>query len=332
MQCLYPMKRWIVGKTTNVDGEVIDKGIVTSYDLDFVKTEFGAITREYQEIPCGKCIACRLNYAKDWATRCVLEAKKYEHNEMLTLTYDDEHLPKNKGVDFKTGEILDVVTLCKEDVQKFLKRLRKAFSGVRYFMCGEYGSIHERPHYHLILFNIKVEDKTYFDTNKKGNIQQTSPTIKKIWGKGLISLCPVNYETCEYVARYIMKKQKGKHSKELYEVAGKVAEYTAMSRRPGIAFDYYEEFLKNDYEKKKTYLATKNGLKQVKNSRYFDKLYDIDNPEDMARIKEKRKEDQIEAERTMLSRTELNKQEYLQVRGENLLARLSKKRRKFETG
>ena len=50
-------------------------------------------------VPCGHCVGCRLDYSRVWAERCVHEASKYEHNYFLTLTYDDDHLPKSK----KTG-------------------------------------------------------------------------------------------------------------------------------------------------------------------------------------------------------------------------------------
>jgi hypothetical protein len=63
----------------------------------------------------------------------------------LTLTYDTAHVPiTEKGY----------MTLCKSDVQLFLKRLRKSLpeSKIKYYAVGEYGGKTMRPHYHLILF------------------------------------------------------------------------------------------------------------------------------------------------------------------------------------
>lgn len=37
------------------------------------------------ELPCGQCIGCRLEYSRQWAVRCVLEAMQYEHNYLLHL-------------------------------------------------------------------------------------------------------------------------------------------------------------------------------------------------------------------------------------------------------
>ena len=47
-------------------------------------------------VPCGQCIGCRLDYCRQWATRCMLEAKDYPKGScwFVTFTYDDEHLPE----------------------------------------------------------------------------------------------------------------------------------------------------------------------------------------------------------------------------------------------
>ena len=62
-------------------------------------------------IPCGKCLGCRLDYAKQWANRCQMEAKKHDHNFFITLTYDDDNLPVS-GVNN---------TLRKKDLSSFIK-------------------------------------------------------------------------------------------------------------------------------------------------------------------------------------------------------------------
>lgn len=44
------------------------------------------------QVPCGKCIECRLDHAKMWALRCWHESLKYPFSSFVTLTYDDDHL------------------------------------------------------------------------------------------------------------------------------------------------------------------------------------------------------------------------------------------------
>ena len=106
------------------------------------------------QVPCGKCLECRIQYARSWADRCVLEAKQYKYNYFVTLTYDDAFLPNRNS-------------LCPKDLQLFIKRLRKHYSKkypgvkVRFLASGEYGDLSWRPHYHIILFNCPIDDLTY---------------------------------------------------------------------------------------------------------------------------------------------------------------------------
>ena len=96
-------------------------------------------------LPCGQCIGCRLERSRQWATRLMKELRLHNHASFITLTYDDNNLPKTAD---------GVPTLCLRDMQLFLKSLRKHFQPVqlRYFQCGEYGEKTQRPHYHMILF------------------------------------------------------------------------------------------------------------------------------------------------------------------------------------
>ena len=89
-------------------------------------------------VPCGTCIGCRLDRAREWAIRCYHESKCHVFNSFITLTYSDEKLPPRSE-------------LVKSDLQKFFKRLRDKGYVFRYFACGEYGPLHGRPHYHLLL-------------------------------------------------------------------------------------------------------------------------------------------------------------------------------------
>lgn len=254
------------------------------------------IIKNYIEVPCGKCEACGLTYSKQWMQRCMLEAKQWKFNEMVTLTYNDDNLPKQSGIDPKTGEIREVSTLCKKDVEKFNKDLRKYWKyhygedNIRFYMCGEYGDQKGRPHYHILFFNLNVRDKEFHKNSDTGFPLYTSKILEKIWGKGWVQINEVNEETCAYVARYILKKQKGKGSKEYYKMLGKVPEYTNGSRKPGLAKYFYDEHKDSIYEYDKMVIGTNNGAQQIKPSKYYDRLFDIDEPDKMEQIKQRRKE------------------------------------------
>ena len=69
-------------------------------------------------VPCGKCMACRVKRTMEWSVRILDEASYYKTNTFLTLTYNDENLPKDGS-------------LSKEEVQKYLKGYVKGWMVVR---------------------------------------------------------------------------------------------------------------------------------------------------------------------------------------------------------
>ena len=280
----------------------------------------------YTEIPCGQCIGCRLDYSRQWATRCMLEAKEYKHNAFLTLTYDQEHITWVQGANRETGEVEPVTTLVPEDLTKFMKDLRRYYKyhynhdKIRFYACGEYGSKTFRAHFHIIAFNLPIEDKEYFFTNNAGDKIYLSKTIEQIWGKGQVSIGDVTWNSAAYTARYVMKKVKGKDAERYYKTLGVVPEFVRMSRREGIGRKYYEENKDKIYELDEIIITSKKGLAQkVKPSKYYDRLFDLDSPEAMKALKKRRQKLAMESMEIQLAKTSLNKEEYLQVKENNKL-------------
>ena len=116
------------------------------------------------QVPCGRCIGCRLDRSRDWALRCVHEASLYEFNCFITLTFDDSKLPtcndcrkvESCVANRDAGSSLRVC-----DFQNFMKRLRQFVAPVKikFFHCGEYGAKLSRPHHHACLFGYDFPDK-----------------------------------------------------------------------------------------------------------------------------------------------------------------------------
>lgn len=219
------------------------------------------------DVPCGRCINCRLNYARTWSQRCMLESKSWEHNWFVTLTYDDDHLPYR--IDALTGEI-ESATLVPNDVRDFLKRLREYYRdtynhiGIRFYMAGEYGDNTARPHYHLILFNLPLDDLKLYSKSALGDLYFNSSLLEKLWSKGHCVIGEVTPESVAYTARYCQKKA----YKDIdYDVIGVHKEYVNMSRRPGIALPYLQKNFEKIYAADQIYLS--NG-EIAKPSRYFD--------------------------------------------------------------
>lgn len=229
-------------------------------------------------LPCGRCIGCRIDKSREWAIRCVHEASLHEENCFITLTFNDENL----FIDDGNGNIEVQQSLVKSDFQKFIKRLRKKIhpQKIRYFHCGEYGELEERPHHHACIFGYDFPDKVLW-TIRKGIRLYRSESLEKLWPYGFCTIGEVTWESAAYVARYVTKKLNGdrafdKYVKDVDIENGTCTylepEYITMSRRPGIGKNWYEKY-KQDLDKD---FLTINGDK-YKIPRYYDGLYEIEN-------------------------------------------------------
>ena len=47
-------------------------------------------------VPCGQCLACRINRRREWLARLHLEALDHDVVLFATLTYSDEFLPRSE--------------------------------------------------------------------------------------------------------------------------------------------------------------------------------------------------------------------------------------------
>lgn len=188
-------------------------------------------------IPCGKCPGCRMDYSKQWSDRMIIELKDNPKAIFVTLTYHNADLPRGD---------CGLPSLRVSDLQKFFKRLRKHFSGVRirYYCAGEYGPKTHRPHYHGIIYGISLDDfkdLKCFGVNELKQPYYTSPTLEKVWSHGFVQLSEVNYHTCAYVSRYCLKKQKH----EYYISEGVEPEFNVSSRKPGIGMLHAKEMVES---------------------------------------------------------------------------------------
>lgn len=237
------------------------------------------------EVPCGRCIGCRLERSRQWAIRCVHEASLWPDNAFVTLTYDDSHVPPGG-------------TLVKKDYQDFMKRLRHHFpQKIRYFQCGEYGETTHRPHYHACLFNMDFPDKEFY-TERQGVRLYFSPMLQDVWGKGFCTIGDVTFESAAYVARYIMKKVTGDDAEEHYksldpetgEIFDIIPEYVTMSRGGrgdglgGIGKGWFEKWSGDVYPDDTIVMRGK----EMKPPRFYDGLFEQKDPEALMAIKHER--------------------------------------------
>lgn len=224
-------------------------------------------------VPCGRCMGCRLEKSRQWAVRCVHEAKCFEDNCFVTLTFSDEHLPKDGS-------------LCRKHVQDFLKRLRRKYEDrkIRVFYCGEYGDQLGRPHYHLCLFNFDFKDRKKFK-RVNGFWYYRSDALSSLWTFGHSIVCDFSFETAAYVARYCTKKVNGSQAEEHYQ--GRVPEFAGMSLKPGIGKTWFDKYAKSDLFPHDNVIS--RGAKS-KPPRYYDILRERVDPDGFAKAKKAREE------------------------------------------
>lgn len=204
-------------------------------------------------LPCGQCIGCRLDRARDWSLRITHESKLHDQSWFVTLTYDDKNLPTNGSLVYS-------------DVQDFYKRLRKKLGKFRHFTVGEYGEQTLRPHYHAIVFGLALPDLRRFG-GSKDQPEYKSDILESTWGLGLTHIGTVSSKSIGYVARYSLKKVNGDRAAAHYQ--GRTPEFCHMSSKPGIGRDWFYKFhgdvVTHDYVIRD---GTKNPV-----PRYYDKLF-----------------------------------------------------------
>lgn len=229
------------------------------------------------EIPCGRCIGCRLDKARSWAARLMHETKLYKDNWFVTLTYDDEHVPRTP-----TG----LLTLRPQDFTLFMKRLRKKHTGetIRYYQCGEYGEVTNRPHHHAILFNCKLPDLKPMNQTRARNAHTLylSEELRQLWQHGNISVGQVTFESAAYVAAYVTKKITGPTAADHYK--DRLHEYSTMSRRPGIAAGFYEKFATDIYPSDEI-IVRGHPMRPPK---YYDRILERRDPDTYYEVRDNR--------------------------------------------
>lgn len=283
------------------DSHVIEFGDNKPFYVDTKTGETLSMIR----VPCGKCIGCRLDYSREWASRIVMESMDYPDNSIfLTFTYSDDNVPCTlsdgsdkiiHGVEQAKKYGLNGLSLCKKDTQDFWKRLRITIDRnynnplkLRYYCAGEYGSQTHRPHYHACVFGVP-DDLVEVGKNKFGDSLYDSPLIRESWGLGNITIGKLDFKTAAYTARYTLKKAQGEDH-AYNDKLGIAREFVTMSRKPGLGVNYFLQHKDEIYEHDEIVLpaSSKDKPNVVKPPRYFDILFNADSPKDMAKIKQQR--------------------------------------------
>lgn len=300
-------------------------------------------------LPCGKCIGCRLEHSRKWAVRCVLEASCHAQNCFVTLTYADEHLPPDGSL-CKRDLTLFLKRLRKsrpgQKIRYFAcgeygERLRRphyhlilfnylpddmTFKPEKLLSDDSFHNNWMRPYSALELPKARNEAHLRDATAKTFAAEPLatdavgvtySPELMNIWGKGLVAVGRVTFESAAYVARYCLKKINGDKAEEHYH--GRQPEYVVMSRRPGIAADWFNEFRNDVYPADCVF----SRGHRCKPPRYFDNLLQMTDAQLFESVKEVR-------QRLAAEKSEEMTVERLDVLREIVESNMKKVSRRFE--
>jgi len=217
---------------------------------------------------------------RGWAIRAVHEAQMHEVNAFITLTYDEEHLPKDRSVNVRHWQL-------------FAKKVRQEMGPFRFLHCGEYGQDNQRPHYHACIFGLDWHEDWKVHPRKKGKSPLwTSGRLSRLWGNGFSTIGSLSFDSAAYVAGYCVKKSTGKAADGAYrrvdartgETWQVKADYATMSRNRGLGHDWYEKYHADVYPGD---FVVMKGQK-FRPPYYYDKLLEETNPGLWEKIKSKR--------------------------------------------
>lgn len=192
-------------------------------------------------------------------------------NSFITLSYGEEFLPLNGSLDYAV-------------FQAFMKRLRQrawrndSSNRIRFYMCGEYGELRQRPHYHSCLFGFDFYDKLYLGKSPAGSKLYRSAMLEELWPYGFSSVGEVTFESAAYVARYCMKKITGPRADEHYsvvnidtgEISVRTPEFNHMSLKPGIGGPWIKKFMSDVYPHGKVVVRGR----ECPPPRFYDKKFE----------------------------------------------------------
>lgn len=180
-------------------------------------------------IPCRMCWQCKLNAVENWTGRNLAEATTSVASYAVTFTYGRDY-------DGRSDHI-QAVQLMYSDIQKMLKRMRKAGYVVRYIIAGEYGASLQRAHWHGVFHfygeNLPEWDGQHLDWSQEQWDRVGGIHIPEwsIYGDplGFVHIKEATYAHTRYALKYLLKDQYDPYKQNMVN----------MSRKPPLGFEYF---------------------------------------------------------------------------------------------
>lgn len=271
----------------------------------------------YIPVPCRKCPTCLQARTNNWVFKLMQEDKTHALSYFVTLTMDNEYMNAVKGKKTKRKDSTytnitpnGFMSLRKQDVQLFIKRLRKNISKthnnvIKYYAVGEYGGTTFRPHYHLIIFGANVMD-----------IEQAWSLNGKLIGH--VTCDQVNGATIAYTAKYM---NKGKiipvHAND-----DRLPEFQLSSQKMGLNYITPQIIRYHNADITRNYVTLDGGVKLAMPTAYRQKIYDEKTRKAQARNIQKMILEKEEKDQEEFARQYGSSDNYYRVRNESKLAAL----------
>jgi hypothetical protein len=143
----------------------------------------------------------------------MLEAESFPDSTFfLTLTYSAQHQDQKSLDHSHWAQFMKDfrANFCQAQYCKWPDKQRRGkvrsvtFKKVKQVMAGEYGDHFGRRHFHGIIFGHDFCDMVHTGFySSRGNPIHSSPSLERVWGKGIVQIEPVNMDMALYVSSYI---------------------------------------------------------------------------------------------------------------------------------
>lgn len=226
--------------------------------------------KDGMDFPCGKCYYCLRRRTSGWSFRLMKEERVSLSSFFVTLTYKTEYVPITPR---------GYMSLNKSHIPELMRTIRQYYRyravnpktgrtkwyydkvpKIRYFAVGEYGGKTDRPHYHVLFFNVNIDD------------------VEKAWYHGAIHVGRVSEASTGYTLKYMMKPGKV----PLHKNDDRLPEFQLMSKGLGANYLTKESIAwhKADFQKtehgiftERMYLPLYDGKKIAMPRYYKEKIY-----------------------------------------------------------
>lgn len=138
-------------------------------------------------VGCGHCGPCIANRRRLWTGRLLLEQLDHEYSCFATLTY-----------------VRAPAFLMPRHLQTFCKRLRYFRGPFRFYGVGEYGSKFGRPHWHIALFGVGLQEAEAIRKAWRGHLVAEVRAVPE-GSYGGVHVGELNHDSAQYLCKYMCK-------------------------------------------------------------------------------------------------------------------------------